>query len=52
MGKAIPSTLSLTVNSMPLNAAMTPGAYRLAIVIKNMATGEVGTLHTSEVCRH
>ncbi len=27
------------------NAAMAPGTYRLAIAVKNMVTGEVGTLH-------
>ena len=29
------------------NAAIAPGTYRLAIVVKNIVTGEVGTLHTA-----
>jgi hypothetical protein len=29
------------------NAAIAPGTYRLAIAVKNMVTGETGTLHTA-----
>jgi hypothetical protein len=29
------------------NVAIAPGTYRLAIAVKNIVTGEVGTLHTS-----